>query len=196
MSETTTAPVDNRIIVTPFGIEADHPRNCELLLTSIPNGRLRSAFDGMKPAIGRDGQPRVPLDQAATFSTFPRAPGMQLYVNPKTCEYKIIDPMHKNEKLCAQMGKALGGGQRKYDGAEPQHGTLDPHQMKTLCREMAFLVESGEAKICHGDLPSKEEIERLPGHFLLNPINRIGTTQPKYEKDFPGWVENLSHSGG
>jgi hypothetical protein len=77
-----------------------------------------------------------------------------------------------------------------------QKGTLDPHRFKTLCRELFWLVEAGEAKRVEGVIPTLAEIAELSGHFLLNPGSRISNTQPVYEKDFPDWVARLSHSGG
>lgn len=200
MSETTTLNEKPQLIVTPFAVEADHPRNSELLLQSIPNARLRSAFDGMKPAIDRNGRPHVPVDQALTFASFPRTPGMQIHVNPKTCEYKIIDPLHKNEAACEALTQAVRArvpiGNQKFGGAPPQEGKLDVHQMKTLCRELFNIVEAGEAKCVRGDMPTMDDIDKLPGRYLLNPGSRVANTQPKYEDDFPAWVDNLSHSGG
>lgn len=188
--------------VSPFAIEADHPRNCELLLASAAGVRLRSAFDGMKPAIDKQGNPHVPHEQATTFASFPRMPGMQIHVNPAKLSYKIIDPLYKDDALCERITSVIRkltatSPNAKFTGHAPKEvENVDPHNMKTLCREMFNLVKCGEAKVVRGDLPTKDEIEQLPGYFLLNPGMHSTTTQPRYEHEFQEWIDRLSHNGG
>lgn len=199
-----TAQTEDRpeIIVAPFGIEADHPRNSDLVVQCIPGCKLRSAISGSKHLIdAKTGEPRVPLDQARHLSTFPRTPGMQLHVNPAKLVYTIVDPLNDDEELRERITRwySQNSAVRSIDtlkGVPTQQGELDTHRMKSLCREMFWLVEAGEAKVVKGALPAFDEIEELPGYFLLNPGSRISNTQPRYEKDFQSWVDRMSRSGG
>lgn len=190
------------VTVLPFGIEADHPRNSDLLIQCIPGCRLRSAISGTKPCVdAKTGDLRVPRDQAAHLGSFPQTPGMQLHVDPAKLTYVIYDPLRENEDLCAKVTKYLreecgASSTTVIKGLPPLEGKLDVHRMKSLCREMVWLVNSKEAKKCKGVVPTLQDVEEMPGHFLLNPGARVQTTQPVYEKDFPDWVERLSHSGG
>ncbi len=185
----------------PWGIEADHPRNCDLLLQGVQGVRLRSAIDGAKSAPDmKTGEPMVPLDQSRHLASFPKTPGMQIHINPVKLTYAIIDPLRDNTEMLHRIERHLQqfNGQRptgRLNGMPPREGKLDPHQMKTLCREMLNLVEAGEAKVCRGDKPDLDDVERMPGYFLLNPGSQVHNGQPRYEKDFQGWVDNLSHSG-
>lgn len=194
--------ISGGIIVAPFGIEADHPRNSDLLLQAAPGVRLRSMIDGTKPVIDqKTGDPRIPLDQSRHLATFPKTPGMQIHVNPAKCIYKVIDPLHGNEAICHRIASFLRENtglspSTRIDGVPPREGKLDIHRMKTLCRELVQLVEAGHAKVVHGELPTMAEIVDLPGAFLLNPGARVANTQPVYEKDWDSWVANLSHHGG
>lgn len=189
------------LVVSPFGIEADHPRNCDLLLQCIPNMRLRSVIVGSRPAIDRMGEFRTPLDQARHLASLPRLPGMQLHVNPAKCVYEVIDPLYEDEALCERIAKWMRENNAfrtsgKVKGIAPQKGELDVHRMKSLCREMLALIDAGEARLIRGPKPELDEIEQLPGKFLLNPGIRTSTTQPVFEEDFPEWVSRLSNSGG
>ena len=189
------------IIVAPFAIEADHPRNSDLLLQCIPNCRLRSAISGSKGIENQAGDEMVPLDQARGLAAFPRTPGMQLSVDPAGLRCIVSDPLFQNEALCDRITTYMKDrfgytSDKKVRGVPPREEVLDVHQMKSLCRELLNIVNSGEAKIVKGQLPDLEEITELPGHFLLNPGLRTATTQPRYEKDWDQWVDRLSHSGG
>lgn len=191
-----------KLVVTPFGIEADTSRNSDVLIQSIPGCRLRGAVDASKPVIdAKTGEPKIPLDQITNLGQIPKLPGMQLHVNPTKLTYKITDPLHGDEKLCRRIAKALEmygpyRADKGFDGVPPQSGTLDAHQMKTLVREMVWLVNAKESKLVKGVKPDMEDIKELPGNFLLNPGSMVYNSQPRYEKDFPGWIEQLTRSGG
>jgi len=209
-AQMSTGLMDEKVksSVLPFGIEIDHPRNCDVLLQCIPNARLRSAIDGTKPALDKKtGNLIVPLDQSKAFAAFPRTPGMQIHVNPSELTYVILDPLHGDKEMIERIKmffRATSGQilSERFDGVPPQNGTLDVHRMKSLCREMVWLVKGvapnfvPEAKRCKGAIPTLTDIEELPGHFLLNPGSQVGNTQPRYEKDWDQWVNRLSAGGG
>jgi len=197
-----TATEEHVIVVTPFTIEADHPRMSDLLIQSIPGCRLRSAMDGAKGAKNAKGEDVVPIDQVRVLGSFPKTPGMQLHVNPEKLTYEIIDPLNKDEEMCERVRKWLKqnspvnpGDKLKGSKEDVLKGKLDKHRMKTLCREMFNLVEAEEAKKASVSFPNMKEIEELPGNFLLNPGSRVRNTQPIFEKDFDRWVETADKSG-
>lgn len=186
--------------VPEFTVEADHPRNCDLLLQSLPGCRLRGAIDGSRHTIdAKTGDTRVPIDQARALSSFPRTPGMHLTIDPRRATYKISDPLFKNEALLHRIHqhfKESGRGSVQVKGVSPTEGVLDRDRMKTLCREVSQLIAAGHMKAVAGAVPNEEDIEELPGEFLLNPGSTVQNTQPRYEKDFEEWVSKLSHGGG
>jgi len=193
---------ETKTIVAPWGIEADHPRNADLMLQCIPGCRLRGAVSAMKTTINKKtGEATVPRDQAIHLGQFPPVPGMQLHVNPAKLTYQVIDPLHDDEALCERLRLAIERSSpyragRKLEGVPPQKGTLDVHRMKTLCREMLNLLKANEAKMVRGTEPKLEDIEKLPGKFLLNPGSRIHNAQPRYEEDYEEWENNLTRHGG
>lgn len=189
------------IIVVPFAVEVDHPRNDDVLLQSIINCRLRSAIDGSRPAIdAKTGDLHVPNDQARALASFPRTPGMQLHVNPAALTYEIIDPLEGNEEMCDRIVKFLkrsgAPSLERIKGVPKQNGKLDINRMKTLCREIIWLSDERAVKAVKGKIPRIEDVEELPGEFLLNPGSRVPNTQPQFEADWDNWVQQLSRSGG
>lgn len=199
---TETRSVKEEAIVAPFTIEADHPRNCDLLLQSIPGARLRSAISGSKTVTNkRTGAVYIPPDQSAYLGQFPPIPGMQLHVNPAKCSYRITDPLEDDEDLCEKIKKTIDRVSAiritgKLRGVAKQEGTLDVHRMKTLVREMLWLLNAKEARVVRGTEPTMESVEKLPGHFLLNPGARVANTQPMFEKDWDSWIEKAFNRGG
>lgn len=194
----TMAPT--AVVVSPFAITADHPRNSDLLLQCLPGEKLRSKFDATKGSVNaKTGKMTVPKDQVIQLGDFPRVPGMQLLVDPQALTWEITDPLFENKKLCEEVEQSLKekhlhkGG--KLTGVAPRRGKIDEHSMKTLCREMLNIVQAGEAVVSKGKLPDLEDITDLPGHFLLNPGSIVANTQPRYEKDWASWVNNLNASG-
>lgn len=192
------------LVVAPFTMEADHPRNCELKLMCIPH-RLRSAFNGNKPVTYTRNNGRVvsyiPKDQLATFGSCPAMPGMTLYVNPLKGIYRIEDPLYGDKETCEDVGRwlkevsAIRSG-ATFDGAPPIEASIDMHQMKSLCREMYRIITSGEGKVVgRGVMPSIEDIDNMPGKYLLDPGLQVPTSRPRYEDDLQGWVDRLNHSG-
>ena len=192
----------SNVIVVPFGIEADHPRNCDLLLQSIPGVRLRSTILASKPAKDRKtGHMMIPQDQSTFLGQFPPIPGMQLHVNPEKLTYAILDPLEDDEELCRAIERAIRqtgsfSSDSRVRGLPSTRATLDVHRIKTLVREMIQLVESSEARVIKGALPKIEDANKLQGNYLLNPGSRVSNTQPTFEKDWDKWVERMSMSGG
>ena len=189
-------------IVAPFTVQADHPRNCDLLIQAIPGCRLRGAVSASKGVVdAKTGDVMVPQDQSRHLGMLPALPGMELSVNPADCTYIIRDPLHGDEELLARLKRTLDAHSpfrtaATFNGVKPQKGTLDIHRMKTLVRELRNLVEAGHAKVTKGPCPEEDQIEALPGKFLLNPGSRVPNTQPQFEEDYGAWVEKMNSLGG
>lgn len=189
-------PETNVTIIQPFAIEADHPRNCDILIQSIPGCRLRGR---LKPVVQTiQGSVSTPLCQGHAL---PDVPGMQLHINPAKLVYTIADPIEDDDaakqRVLNFMRLTQGiSADYKIRGVTKRTGELDAHRMKTLCREILDLLGEGHVKIVRGVQPSPDDIEDLPGKFLLNPGSRIKNSQPIYEDDFESWVDRLTMQGG
>jgi len=190
------------ITVSPWGIEADHHRNGNLIIQNIAGCKLRSRIDSSRPVVdAKTGIEGIPVDQSVALASFPRTPGMRLYVDPEKCTYKITDPLDKKDieaikRYFRSRQGMLATVSDELKGVPDQEGTLDPHQIKSLCREMLWLVDSGDAKRISGPKPDMEDVDALPGKYLLNPGARVRNSQPRYEEDFDQWVSNLDRTGG
>jgi hypothetical protein len=182
-----------------WAIMADHPRNCDLLLVSLSNSRMRSAVKPIKNIFTREAGEQVQQPASAgMIQGLPSViPGMELHVNPVDGTFKIIDPLRDNEDLCEKIRRAinLSGAVQVADklrGMPERTGKLGRDHMKTLVREMCRLVDAGEAVVCKGSQPSEDDLENMPGEFLTNPTNMGGWHQPRYEKDMDAWSESLN----
>jgi hypothetical protein len=197
----TVTETKEKVVVQPFAVEIDHPRNCDYLLQCIPGRqRMRGAVNAAKPSYGE--RAGIPADQARHLGRLPPIPGMQIHVNPAKGTYLIKDPLHGDEELCDRIQRGLEDDDRpvavgaKLKGVPPKRGELDPHWMKSLCRELRWLLDAEHAKMAKGPEPVMEDIERLPGNFLQNPGSTIRNSQPRFEKDMAAWVANLDSQGG
>lgn len=191
--------------IPPFTIEADHPRNCDLLLQSVPNCRLRSAIKAsrttLKNIASEDNTPVIPKDQARHLGSLPPIPGMRLMVNSAKLTYEVTDPLHEDKGLCDKIQAAMRSDDRPYlsggvKGVPSQAGILDIHRMKTLCREIIHLLEAKHVVIRKGMPPKLDDVTELPGKFLLNPGSRVPNSQPTFEEDLSEYVDNLQKTGG
>jgi hypothetical protein len=187
--------------VAPFTVQADHPRNCDLLLQSIPGCRLRSTIRADRTITDtKTGRKVIPKDQVTALGRLPEIPGMMLSIDPENLKYRIVDPLAGNEQLCDQIvssfnqdGTRISG---KLRGVPTKDGTLDVHRMKTLCREVLSLLDETAVKVVKGNPPSLEDVNGMAGEFLLNPGSQVRNTQPRYERDYESWVEQLTRAGG
>lgn len=199
----TVAANDHKkeVTIPAFGIVADHRRNSDLLLQAIPNCRLRSIIKSSRTVIDtKTGDEVVPQDQARHLGSLPEIPGMQIHVNPKECTYKVYDPLVDNADLCDNIRKriknAVGHAPDKIQGVKTQEGKLDRDRMKTLCRELRWIVDSGDARVVKGVLPDLDDIDRMGGRYLLNPGSVVQNTQPRYEDEWDAWIQQLQASRG
>ena len=197
--KTTTA-------VAPFGVEANPTNNGDLMLQSLEKRTLRGRIDATKRSIRgakdmNEDYTVIPVDRIKYLGQLPKIPGMQIHVNPAKLTWKIIDPLHDDDEMCERIRRALsrieGMAYRppKIQGHPPQSGKLSNHFMKTLVRELVWNVESDQAFVVMGEAPSIEDVDQLPGKYLMN----AGSTtyrQPKYEEDFREWEEKLIRAGG
>lgn len=183
-----------------FTIEADHPRNCDLLIQSIPGLRLRSAIEGTRPVTDQQtGEPMVPADQSRALAALPRIPGMQIRVQPELGLVIVADPLTENSTLCTRLATFLKNHTphhaEKVEGVEKQKYRLDEHQMKTLCRELVNIVNAKEGTVVEGKKPTLEKVDNMKGRYLMNSGHTSFITQPRYEDQMNEWLEQLSRIG-
>jgi|19_taG_2_1085344.scaffolds.fasta_scaffold00758_2 hypothetical protein len=188
-------------MISSFTMEADHPRNCDLLIQNIPGLRLRSAIEGTRPVIDQgSGDALVPADQSRSLASLPRVPGMLIKVLPEECLVIVEDQLDKDERLKSRLLSFLkqntGFQSESIKGVDTQKLSLDEHSMKTLCRELHGIMEAGEGTLIRGAMPKIKDIDNMPGRYLLNPGSTIQNSQPRYEDEYEEWKDHLSRLGG
>lgn len=196
------------VSVTKFAIEARTPRNQDLMIQSLGKMRLRGAVSAMVETLDKTreegDEDEIPVRRmgAKLIEGVGELPGMCLYVDPAVCSWKIADPLYKDEKTMDQVAKAMQRTRgaivvdRKLRGMKPKSGRLGRDEMKTLCKELLCFIEAGDAKVVHGIAPTSEDIDELPGDYLLNWTNTEKWRQPRYAKDYEKWANRVSQLEG
>ncbi len=196
MSNKLTNPVCE---VMPFAIEADHPTNSDLMIQMLGNLRLRSNIKAVKDILDyEEGERIVRPVSAHMVDGLPRnIPGMQLYINPGKCTWKMIDPLREDRETCERIQRAMSAQSgmsvsATLRGVPPREGELGVDEMKPLISELVRLIEAREARMIKVSMPAKEDIDELPGDYLLNKSNQGQWNQPRYEKDYEEWRRSLN----
>lgn len=195
----------SKTAMPPFAIEADSPKNSDLLIQALGNLRLRGSINAVKEVfdtkIPEDEGKKTRRVSARLIDGVPDTPGMQLWINPAELTWKSVDPLYKNEKLLDRIKLALSRSDgirigRNFEGVPPREERIDEDRMKTLCRELLCFIESGEAKVVKGMKPDQEDVDDLPGRYLLNASNMGNWHQPKYVDQYDAWVERVNQTAG
>ena len=181
--------------VQPFVVEITG-NNSDVVIQSIPACVVRGAVKANKRVFSPKSEGKTTIAPSGNFPGIPEVPGMWLKVNPGRCVCTIEDPLAEDKPLLQELEAALKAVGRMDKGKklEPlptRKEELEPSRMKTLVREVVQMIECGMAKMKRGELPAMENIEKLKGHFLLNPGARVANYQPRYEKDYEAYVAKL-----
>lgn len=190
----------NEKIPPAFTIQIDHPRNSDVVITSIPGVKLRSTIKSSRTVVQYlpDGTriEQVPVDQAAFLGRFPTIPGQMLEVNPQKGTWKITDPLYKNDELKAALKRALRDSHISagdVEGVPPTEGRLDPDRLKTLVRECVWIVTNEHGKCKKGVMPDQPQVDGMPGRYLANPRNSSFVPgAPRYEDEMPEYATRVN----
>jgi len=197
--------MEKKVSVTPFTIEARTPRNQDLLIQCLDGMRLRGAvsatvelFDKQWQGEDFDSETETVPSPAKVIPGVGELPGEQLHVNPATGEWKTFDPLYKKDGVLERIRKAIKRGTgisnvgERLQGVKSRKGRVDPDRMKTLCRELLCFVEAKEARVVKGITPTTEDIDELPGRYLLNWSDRGKWHQPRYEDQLTDWTRRVN----
>jgi len=195
--------------VMPFVIEANTPRNQDLMIQNLERLRLRGAvhatvevFDKLYADEDDDRETPTRPTGAKIIEGVPELPGMQLYVNPTELRWEMKDPICKDERLLEKIANAMSEFRgstivgQKLRGMKPKSGTIGRDEMKTLCAELLCFIDADEAKVIKGMAPSKEDIDELPGRYLLNWSGLDDWKQPRYADEYDEWIRRSHNMSG
>jgi hypothetical protein len=191
------------VTVSPFTVEADHPTNANLMIQGIGNVSLRSALKHTKTVIHASTRNPVQRMESAPAGLIGGLPmnirGMTLRVDPAKLTWEVEDPLHDDEETCEKIRLAIRRSDsiaytsgEKITGVPKREGKLNVHQMKTLVREVCWLLDAEHVKVVKGAEPDMEDVDSLPGRYLTNPFNPIQVRQPQFEDEMEAWIERLN----
>jgi hypothetical protein len=197
----STTEKKRAVSVAPFAIEARTPRNQDVVVQNLGRLRLRGAVSATVEVFDRTWEDGEDDDEVSVRPTGAKLiegvgplPGMQLYVNPAECEWKTADPLYKDEKVLERLRKAMSRAlgimavDQKLRGIKPKSGKIGQDEMKSLCKELVCMIEAGDAKVVKGMAPTMEDVDELPGRYLLNWSNQNQWKQPRYADEYDEWV--------
>jgi len=200
-----TKEKENGMHVAPFGVEMD-AGNKDVMLRSIQGQRVRSRINPTRTIKdSKTGMEMIIADEARVLAAYGEIPGQQVHVDPAKMTYVIYDPLteKKHESTCDRIVAAMTRNGffnvKKITGVPAQEGNFlhpkDPSRMRTLVRELLWLLDSGEARMVKGPKPDMDDIEAMPGKFILNAGEITPSHQPRYEEDYEAWLSKLTSSG-
>jgi len=200
---TTTA--EKEVMVRPFTIEIDHPTNANVFVQGIAL-KLRSRVKHAKKIRKLNKQTGEVEERPASakmLSTLPsEIPGQHLRVDPAKLEWEVTDSLVDDPDTCREIALAMRQDERSVyrnpvniKGVPAKRGTLNEHQMKTLCRELFHILENGHAKVVKGIAPDIEDVNEMPGKYLTNAFSEHPIHQPQFEEDMPAWIDRLNRLG-
>jgi len=199
-----TTATEKKMLVRPFSIEVCHPKNCDVFVQTLGQ-KIRGRATHTNTIKRRDRDTGDVVDMpvpAKLIHGLPsEIPGMILTVNPAELAWKIVDPLKDDPDLCRKIERAMKESESsvypnaRIRGVPSKSGILSVHQMKTLCRELCSMLDAEQARIVKGIEPDREDVDAMPGKYLLNPFNPNTMNQPQFEEDLPGWRDKLNRLG-
>ena len=201
-TEAKTLPKSKRVAcsVRPFSVEITG-NGSDVIIQSIPGCKVRGAIKPTKKVFKPHGGMKTTTAPSGNIPGIPDVPGIRLEVNPGRCTCKLVDPLVEEVGIRSELEAALMSHGRlqkgqNINGVPERTENLDPSRMKTLVRELVRMIDCDMAKMHRGECPKEEDIEKLKGHFLLNPGSQVHNSQPRYEKDLPEYLDRLQRVGG
>lgn len=185
--------------VSPFTIEADDSSNSDLYIQVLGGLRMRSTIKQVKEIFDKeDGEQVTRSTSANMIDGLPRdIPGQRLRVNPAECTWECSDPLRNDQETLDKIQRAINAQtsrrtNSRLRGIPTSSGKLGVDEMKTLIRELLCFVDSGSARVVKGIKPEPEDVNEMPGRYLLNWSNQGQFNQPRYEDELEAWKRQLN----
>ena len=192
---------EKSVSVMPFAVEARTPRNQDVMIQGIGNVKLRGAVSAsvemFDKQMAEDGEDLgVQPAGAKIHPGIGELPGEILYVNAAEGTWKTRDPLFGKQEKLDRIKTVLDREREvrtadRLRGIKPREGELGRAEMKSLCRELISLLDAREVKLVKGVRPTTEDVDALPGRYLLNQTNLSGFRQPRYEDEYEDWVDKM-----
>lgn len=132
------------------------------------------------------------------MSVMPEVPGIHMEVDTNKKTARLYDPLEDDTPRMMRVASILKNNMLGFDG---QLGTapervvkLTDDVLKTLIAELIRRRENKSLWVKEGNLPSMEDLDKLPGHVLNDP-NNSSTMKAKYKKDAREFAANLEKIG-
>ena len=132
------------------------------------------------------------------MSVMPEVPGVHMQVDTSKKTVRLYDPLEDDTPRMRRIASVLKDNMLGFDGqlgAMPEKVmTLTDDVLKTLLAELIRKRKNKSLWVKEGNLPSTEDLDKLPGHVLNDP-NSSSSLKAKYKKDAREFAEKLEKIG-
>jgi len=127
----------------------------------------------------------------------PDIPGMRLRVEPQNMVAVLFDPLDDDADLLERVNAVARRAKSFYKGVPfkpvPENRLqLNDDLLVTLLYELHRKMDAEQIEVVSGRLPTKEEIDTLPGREYYDVWNN--GRRPRYVDEVPGWLERLEQN--
>lgn len=154
---------------TEITIEIGDDRNRQVLFAPTQE-KLRGRWSNFNSNGARSMHP--------SLAQMPAIPGIYLRVNLAKRQLTRLDPLKDTEegrRIWEQVQRILEADSAHFNMMKPWDKVVvdnaPENQVKTWVYWFCRLVESNQAKVISGELPTKEELARMPGRALTEQFN-------------------------
>jgi hypothetical protein len=198
MADQTQATQSRRGAGTPapFVVEFGDDNNRQIVVQTVRR-TVRGSWSNQK--LYRDNRGR---NLGELGQSLPDIPGMCVKVEPSRNRVIWFDPLEKDDTPLKTLNRVIQNAPSGIIGVGAAFGPVDrsveefddPHQFKTLIRELVRLVSGNKATLREGALPTLEQIDNLPGEYLYDPAFQ-SDWKTRFEKDFAAWRDRQINQG-
>lgn len=133
-------------------------------------------------------------DLGSTMSQMPAIPGQQLRVVPREMKAYLEDPLTEDPQLLETINAVAYRARSIWKGnpfkpVPTVTLSLTNDLLVTLIHELHRKVEAGNAVVIKGRLPGNDQIQKIPGRELYDPLNN--GRKPTYVDEVDGWMQRL-----
>lgn len=166
------------------------PRRLSEVVIELGDDRCRNMMWPLTKVVlrGRWSRSNIPTSAHQSFASMPDLPGVHISCDPSRKRARVFDVLSdpSNEELLLKAQKVYQEAFQERAGPEKTvlYENLSDNEIRTWLWEMRKAVDGKRARVVHGELPTREQIEGLPGRTRIE-LNSNSSTGRRFQDDPP-----------